>query len=128
MNFKNQQVPVSSSFLFLAHINLVLSGFENRRASEMNCRRHERHPPFYFILNWNAVILSISPVLAIHFLWPHLILEFHSQCACEYTLERLSKGTCTCTCNREYPHNFCVLRHQFCSVLSSKRSEKLVAY
>ena len=43
MNFKNQQVPVSSSFLFL-----VLSGFENRRASEMNCRRHERHPPFYF--------------------------------------------------------------------------------
>jgi hypothetical protein len=48
MNFKNQQVPVSSSFLFLAHFNLVLSGFENRRASEMNCRRHERHPPFYF--------------------------------------------------------------------------------
>lgn len=43
MNFKNQQVSVSSSFLFL-----VLSGFENRRASEMNCRRHERHPPFYF--------------------------------------------------------------------------------
>jgi hypothetical protein len=43
MNFKNQQVSVSSSFLFL-----VLSGFENRRASEMNCRRNERHPPFYF--------------------------------------------------------------------------------
>jgi hypothetical protein len=48
MNFENQQVPVSSSFLFLAHFNLVLSGFENRRASGMNCRRHERHPPFYF--------------------------------------------------------------------------------
>lgn len=47
MNFKNQQVPVSSSFLILAHLNLVLLGFENRRASEINCRRHERHPPFY---------------------------------------------------------------------------------
>lgn len=48
MNFKNQQVPVSSSFLFVAHFNLVLLGFENRRASEMNCRGHERHHPFYF--------------------------------------------------------------------------------
>ena len=45
-------------------------------------------------------------------------------------IERLSKGTCMCTrtCNRGYPHNVCVLRHQFCSALRSTRSGKLVEW
>ena len=67
------------------------------------------------------VIIYFFPTLTLH------VIHWTS-CACEYTLERLSKGTCTCTCNREYPHNFCVLRHQFCSVFSSTRSEKLVEW
>jgi len=43
-------------------------------------------------------------------------------------LERLSRGTCTCTCNRRNPHQFCVLHHQFCSAFRSTRSEKLVEW
>ena len=73
----------------------------------------------YICLNTDSSEISVSNIKLIIHNFLHLPA---------YSVERLSKGTCTCTCNRGYSHKFCVLHHQFCSAYRSTRSWKLVVW